>query len=64
MLMLIILPSAKNTGSVEANSVECILLKKPEPFILKLNYCEKYYFPHPFICQSSFINEKVVSGRN
>ena len=26
---------------------------------LKLNYCKKVFFPHPFICQRRFCNEKV-----
>ena len=26
---------------------------------LKLNYCKKLFFPHPFICQRRFSNEKV-----
>ena len=32
---------------------------------LKLNYREKlFFFPHPFICQRHYINEKVGNRRN
>ena len=32
---------------------------------LKLNYCKKViFFPHPFICQRRFSNEKVGNQKN
>ena len=31
---------------------------------LKLNYCKKVFFPHPFICMRRFNNDKVGNRKS